>query len=754
MSDLPIPLSRIDLYLAVAAGMTGVTMPEKPLSRLEQFLAYIAGDTSVTLPTPLSLTELWLAYVAGVQPKTDEMKLEGACYIGGQKVDVRYFAVAGGMEGVTAPAPQNRTEEYWARIAEIRPIHGVLKYATGTSITLTDVISGIEELQYVYGDTTQQTYSGKNLWGGFSNDFSVSRSGIDFVTHKDGTTDVSSGTTTTVSYSISLSEARSNNLSKTLPSGTYAIAGSVGDISVLVINVTTGALIATSSNGVPATFTLSETTDVFVRAQIEIDTTVPATTIKPMLEAGSATSYEPYVGGIPAPNPDYPQTINVVTGKQTVGVTGKNLCSGTEIGGNGAIVRFYFNGPLSSDTVTISTDLSDSTASNSIALVVDGTNKGALTTVSGSAGEVVSRKIVFTADQMAAINSGTNVYLQLYKSGGHFTNPETPMIEYGATATAYEPYQSQSYNVDLTGKNLFDSTLSNMYITSSASYASQNYVGTNDYFIIKPSTAYTLSLPESMYRIFFVQYDKDKNVLTQKAAGDAASLSFTSESNAVYARMSFSKTDSSAMVPGDYENSVQLEYGSTATTYEPHYNYELCKIGTCQDYIYKSGDNWFVHKDIGSVVLDGGESWQTATIRNNVIYLYINQIFPNSGGAYVTVPSYSDYFIPTTYNTALVQGSTADNCFFFHDTNHCIAFKDSGVSSLSDWETWLGTHNTTVYYPLATPTDTQITDATLISQLNAIDSAVLPNPIAYINVGATSTNLPGPLKISYYGEEE
>lgn len=40
------------------------------------------------------------------------------------------------------------------------------------------------------------------------------------------------------------------------------------------------------------------------------------------VEAGSTvTSYEPYVGGIPAPNPDYPQTVNVVTGTQTVTIT-------------------------------------------------------------------------------------------------------------------------------------------------------------------------------------------------------------------------------------------------------------------------------------------------------------------------------------------------------------------------------------------------------------------------------------------------
>ena len=97
MNDLPIPLSRVDLYLAVAAGMEGVTLPEAPLSRLEQFLAVIAGDTTVELPIPASLTELWLNYVAG-GALTEEMELNGAYWVGTQKVDVRFFAVAGGMD--------------------------------------------------------------------------------------------------------------------------------------------------------------------------------------------------------------------------------------------------------------------------------------------------------------------------------------------------------------------------------------------------------------------------------------------------------------------------------------------------------------------------------------------------------------------------------------------------------------------------------------------------------------------------------
>ena len=58
---------------------------------------------------------------------------------------------------------------------------------------------------------------------------------------------------------------------------------------------------------------------------------------KPMLQKGSIlTAYEPYTGGIPSPNPDYPQPINSIgdSGSVDVVVTGKNLIP-TKLAQNG-----------------------------------------------------------------------------------------------------------------------------------------------------------------------------------------------------------------------------------------------------------------------------------------------------------------------------------------------------------------------------------------------------------------------------------
>jgi hypothetical protein len=58
---------------------------------------------------------------------------------------------------------------------------------------------------------------------------------------------------------------------------------------------------------------------------------------------------------------------------------------------------------------------------------------------------------------------------------------------------------------------------------------------------------------------------------------------------------------------------------------------------------------------------------------------------------------------------------------------------------------------TNVIYPLATPTDTAITDTNLIAQLEAIRTAALETGTNTITNAATGSNLAGDMEIGYYG---
>ena len=621
MENLPTPLSRVELYLAKACGMD-VTVPEQPESRLEQFLAVIAGDTSVELPVPASLTELWLNFVAG-GALTDEMKLIGAYWIGAQKVDVRFFAVAGGMDGVELPVPQNRTELYWAKIAETLPVHGVLKYATGTSITLTDVVRGITSLENVYGDTFQQTYAGKNKFdyesaSDTNNTFISTYRLFEIEGLKPNTTYTISnlGFTSTLAGKYvylwnDTDYATSNKIMLADPAG-YKSSASLG-----------------TNNGAKlylAIFPIDDTIwenviTYFENAQIE--------------EGATATSFEPYVGGMPAPNPDYPQDVNVVTGEQTVTVTGKNLFN--KDGGN-----------------TLNT-------------VVD------------------------------ANGIGSNV-------------PNT-------YRTVFAPCQP---NTTYTVSKAFDSTRNRF------------------------SIAYTKTIPTyNMSEVYGRIFDNTKSALTITTGADAKYI-------VAYVWITGGSVSANDMVA-----SVQIEEGATSSDYESYQgadytidlgSIELCKIGAHQDYIYKSGTDWYVHKTINGVTLNGSEIW-TGT---GSVFQTLESSTPNKGDLWRD--AYSNYFVHHYYPSAITIN--IKNGEFGWNGASLLTVRDDNITGSANFKTWLSTHNLDVYYIVSTATDTKITDSTLISQLNALSRATLPKPVAYLTVGATSPNLPASIKISYYGEEE
>lgn len=147
---------------------------------------------------------------------------------------------------------------------------------------------------------------------------------------------------------------------------------------------------------------------------------------------------------------------------------------------------------------------------------------------------------------------------------------------------------------------------------------------------------------------------------------------------------------------------------------------ELCKIGAYQDYIYKSGNDWYVHKTIDKVVFTGAadESWSAGN--NNIYYYHIvsGTYTPESRSTRAAI--ISDYYPTMTYNQ--VASTTIDYGIAL-DSNNVgrFAIRNKDYTSTANFKSWLQANNTTVYYPVGTPTDVQITDAALIAQLNSVD---------------------------------
>ena len=172
-------------------------------------------------------------------------------------------------------------------------------------------------------------------------------------------------------------------------------------------------------------------------------------------------------------------------------------------------------------------------------------------------------------------------------------------------------------------------------------------------------------------------------------------------------------------------------------------NIELAKIGDYQDYIYKSGDDWYVHKECGKVVLDGsqGLSLRNTSVNNTYTYSMDTPFdYKVESGAIVI----SDHFI--YLGTVSGVGAMYNSQYYLDKLGIALYYNSGSPSTQSVYinsnvqlPTWLSTHNTKVYYTLATPTDTKITNQVLIAQLNTLFNASLYQPTSTIT---TAGNLP------------
>jgi hypothetical protein len=173
----------------------------------------------------------------------------------------------------------------------------------------------------------------------------------------------------------------------------------------------------------------------------------------------------------------------------------------------------------------------------------------------------------------------------------------------------------------------------------------------------------------------------------------------------------------------EIRNSFMVSYGNTQVPYTPYVStsypvnlgsLELCKIGDYQDYLYKDlvSNKWYKYEVIRKVVLNGSESGWTKTS-----YTFLNDKI------YTGKPT----SICSSYTNAGTSWSSGNVSFRgkYTTTNtsnilKCMPLTDM---TLEDFKTSLSLNNVILYYVLETPTSIEITDTTLIEQLDAIYNA-------------------------------
>lgn len=602
-----------------------------------------------------------------------------------------------------------------------------------------------------YGDTFQQTYSGKNLWGGFASDYSINSRDVVFVNFADGSISAN-GTNNGVADSISLNSSNAINTGRVLElsAGDYTISGSKGDIELVAV-VPNGAELATSSGGNSATFTLDSTTQVFIRALVRLNKSVSNVVVYPMLESGStATSYEPYVGGIPSPNPDYPQDVQTVTGEQTVTTTGKNLVDwGTQAF---TTYKQYSNILISAGTYTFSANVTSNDTQSTVSRVYfyNGGNLGGY--ISLTRGNRASATVTLATDVDRVIMYASADYSSSVGKNATYSNIQ---LEKGSTPTTYQAYTSQSLPISLTSKNLFDkdnpNTIEGYFNLDYPQITATTYPA-SIYIPCEPNTTYTVQRYESGLVHTVVGYTTEVPQIGTTVYGiqlhTQGVVTITTGNNAKYLVARIYHNNQDTLTFDEILATVQIEKNSQPTPYAPYYNYELCKIGDYQDYIYKSGDDWYVHKETGGATYDGSENWTVSTTFGRAQARKPNSNWVSWGYSPSTYASkgFSNYVKAGNTND-----SGLDNIFNVGTTDIFVKATSAGTNvNAATWKAWLNTHNLTCYAILDEPTNTQITDATLVGQLEALAGADTYNEKTFIKVTANDPNLPALLKVEAY----
>ena len=323
----------------------------------------------------------------------------------------------------------------------------------------------------------------------------------------------------------------------------------------------------------------------------------------------------------------------------------------------------------------------------------------------------------------------TTQWIRLYSNTLSSTNTNTVtfknvMFEEGSILHEYVPY-GYYFRVKITGKNLFkpfyfqkvhnDVTFTynengsiNCNGTASSTALSMLSGESKPYLITLQPGTYTISGGTNQISIEIV--DSSGTGLATTNYETSTSFTISSEKQ-VFVRL--------AMITGKTAQNdniyPQLETGTTVTTYEPYKenitlvdmgiyengelvgHHELCKIGDYKDTLsIDSNGNVSIDKKIGKVIYNGSESWFQASSQYTGLYtatIQRSDLLQTAPGNSIM----SNYFNKQLYDSQ-TQGITKNSANYI-----LIRIDNTIANSISTFKTWLSTHNTEIYYPLATP---------------------------------------------------
>lgn len=173
-------------------------------------------------------------------------------------------------------------------------------------------------------------------------------------------------------------------------------------------------------------------------------------------------------------------------------------------------------------------------------------------------------------------------------------------------------------------------------------------------------------------------------------------------------------------------------------------NIELCDIDGYQDYFYRETGDWYLHKEVGKEIFNENSNWSILAVSTNK-KMFKCSVSNSYAVDLVGVNNANKYFATnygiTGYQT-LDNGNIGATVAYGFRANSATVNANAGAT-VAQWQQYVAQNNITLYGRLRTPTNTKITDTTLINQLNEI----YDNQMYHTNLGeGYSSSMIGSIK--------
>lgn len=163
----------------------------------------------------------------------------------------------------------------------------------------------------------------------------------------------------------------------------------------------------------------------------------------------------------------------------------------------------------------------------------------------------------------------------------------------------------------------------------------------------------------------------------------------------------------------------------------------LHKVGNYQDRIYAKDNRWYLEKNTATKILNGSENWiKTAELENIFICQNIINATKNYDDAYFSHFNNIKRY-PNIEKTGAIRGDNGTN----------VAFCMSNIRDIAGLKNWLNQNNVTVLYPITQPITTEVTDSTILAELNKLMG--MRTYDGTTNISITGTGLTPEIKVKY-----